>query len=298
MSDTLASLRGKIQSAGDLKAVVRTMKALAASNIVQYEKAVGALDDYYQTVQLGLLGCFRQGDTKLLLQNAMPLHSEKVGVIILGSDQGLVGQFNDVIADYALETITALAGHKKFWAIGERIHTRLVEKNFSVAHFFPVPNAVGMITPLIGQILTEIEACQQKTGLSAVYLFYNRPTSAILYQATSQRLLPLDKTWQQPFKTQHWPTHRLPQVLTGNEHTLHGLIYEYLFVSLFRACVHSLASENASRLAAMQRAEKNIDELLEELKTTFHRLRQNAIDEELFDVTSGFEALLQEKRRC
>ena len=48
---------------------------------------------------------------------------------------------------------------------------------------------------------------------------------------------------------------------------------------------------NASRLAAMQRADKNIDQLLEDLYRTFHRLRQSSIDEELFDVVSGFEAL-------
>lgn len=57
------------------------------------------------------------------------------------------------------------------------------------------------------------------------------------------------------------------------------------------ACAESLASENASCLAAMQRADKNIDELLENLHGTFHRLRQSSIDEELFDVISGFEAL-------
>ena len=75
--------------------------------------------------------------------------------------------------------------------------------------------------------------------------------------------------------------------------TLRVLIREYLFVSLFRACAESLASENASRLAAMQRADKNIDELLEDLNGRFHRLRQSTIDEELFDVISGFEALLK-----
>jgi F-type H+-transporting ATPase subunit gamma len=46
----------------------------------------------------------------------------------------------------------------------------------------------------------------------------------------------------------------------------------------------------------MQRADKNIDELLEDLTRTFHRLRQNGIDEELFDVISGFEALSVEKK--
>ena len=80
----------------------------------------------------------------------------------------------------------------------------------------------------------------------------------------------------------------------GGTATLRALIREYLFVSLFRACAESLASENASRLAAMERADKNIDELLEDLNGTFHRLRQSGIDEELFDVISGFEALSEE----
>jgi len=82
----------------------------------------------------------------------------------------------------------------------------------------------------------------------------------------------------------------------GGTVTLRALIREYLFVSLFRACAESLASENASRLAAMQRAEKNIDELLENLNRTFHRLRQSGIDEELFDLVSGFEALSGEEK--
>ena len=77
----------------------------------------------------------------------------------------------------------------------------------------------------------------------------------------------------------------------GETETLRALIREYLFVSLFRACAESLASENASRLAAMQRAEKNIGDLLEDLNGSFRRLRQSGIDEELFDVISGFEAL-------
>ena len=88
-----------------------------------------------------------------------------------------------------------------------------------------------------------------------------------------------------------WPSGNLPEVVGGGSATLRALVREYLFVSLFRACAESLASENASRLAAMQRAEKNIDQMLEELNAGFHRLRQSGIDEELFDVISGFEAL-------
>ena len=60
MSDTLASLRRKIGGAGDLESVVRSMKALAAASIGQYEKSVLALADYYRTVELGLVVCLRK----------------------------------------------------------------------------------------------------------------------------------------------------------------------------------------------------------------------------------------------
>jgi F-type H+-transporting ATPase subunit gamma len=108
-------------------------------------------------------------------------------------------------------------------------------------------------------------------------------------------LLPLDDTWRRKLVELPWPTKNLPEVLGDGAVTLRALISGYLFVSLFRACAESLASENASRLAAMQRAEKNINELLEDLNRTFHRLRQSGVDEELFDVVSGFEALATPK---
>ena len=75
------------------------------------------------------------------------------------------------------------------------------------------------------------------------------------------------------------------------ENLFRALIGEYLFVSIYRAFANSLASENASRLAAMQSAEKNIEERLEELFMQFHRQRQMTITEELLDIVSGFEAL-------
>jgi F-type H+-transporting ATPase subunit gamma len=83
----------------------------------------------------------------------------------------------------------------------------------------------------------------------------------------------------------------VPQIIGPAAPALHAFIREYLFVVLFQACAESLASENGSRLAAMQRAEKNIQDMLETLNGTFHRIRQESIDEELFDVIAGYEAL-------
>ncbi len=161
---------------------------------------------------------------------------------------------------------------------------------------FSVPNSVKAIIPLIGQILVESETRRSRGEITELHLFYNRPMFGSVYTPVGQRLLPLDENWRRKQAKLPWPTKNLPEVMGGGSATLRALIREYLFVSLFRACAESLASENASRLAAMQRADKNIDELLADLNRTFHRMRQSGIDEELFDVISGFEALSAEEK--
>ena len=295
MSETTASLRRKINSAGDLQSVVRTMKALAASNIGQYEKAVRALGDYDRSVELGLSICFRKSAPAVLMAKGRT-DEGPVGAVVFGSDQGLVGRFNDVVADYAVKTLATLPGKPLVWAVGERAHACLAEAGLPLTVLFTVPNSVKAITPLVGQILMECETRHSQGEVTELHLFHNRPTSGAVYAPVSQRLLPLDEIWRRKLAELPWPTGSLPELMGGGAVTLRALIREYLFVSLFRACAESLASENASRLAAMQRADKNIDELLEDLNGTFHRLRQSGIDEELFDVTSGFEALSTEEK--
>ena len=128
MSDTIASLRRKIDSAGNLQSVVRTMKALAASSIGQYEQSVRALGDYYRTVELGLGVCFRgAGSAGLMTGKARRSNAGVIGAVVFGSDQGLVGQFNDAVADHAVKTLAALPDKAEVWAVGERVHARLAD---------------------------------------------------------------------------------------------------------------------------------------------------------------------------
>jgi F-type H+-transporting ATPase subunit gamma len=171
------------------------------------------------------------------------------------------------------------------------MQSRLADTGLQPVAGFTLPNSINAITPLVGQILIELEAQHEQGLIEQVYLFHNRPGTGSIYTPASQQLLPLDETWQHKLAGISWPAQRLPEVMHSRERTLRALVREYLFVTLFRACAESLASENASRLAAMQRADKNIDQLLDDLNRTFHRLRQSGIDEELFDVISGYEAL-------
>jgi len=292
MSDSMARLRRKISTASDLQSVVRTMKAMAASSVEQYERSVLALRDYYHTIELGLSASFRTNHVaNAVIPNASDTESKGISAIVFGSDQGLVGQFNDVIADYTIETLSAFPGSQSVWAVGERVHGRLAESGLPLQGLFQVPSSAKAIVPLVGRIQIECFAQRIKEDSATLHVFHNRPQLGSLYEPIHQRLLPLDMQWQQNLSQIPWPTKKLPEVLGSDQVSLQALIHEYLFISLFSACAESLASENSSRLAAMQRADKNIDELLAALQTNFHRQRQGSIDEELFDVVSGFEAL-------
>lgn len=296
MANTTAALRSQIGSANELKSVVRTMKASAASAITQYERSVAALGDYASSVEQGLGVCLRSVDPNRL-QSPTPQQegdATAIHAIVFGSDQGLVGRFNEVVVEHAMAQLESLPTQAQVWAVGERVQARLIDAGLSLAGVFLVPGSVELITRPVGQILLTVMTPDREladpAGGETLMLFYNRPSGAS-YEAVSQRLLPLDDRWQRELAHRRWPTPQLPEVLGAGPEILRAFIREHLFVSLFRASAESLASENASRLAAMQRADRNIGELLTELGARFHRLRQSGIDEELFDVIAGFDAM-------
>ena len=144
MSDTIASLRRKIGSAGELQSVVRTMKAVAAASVGQYERSVLALGDYYCTVELGLVAALRDidGDTA----TSTPDDAAAAGAIVFGSDQGLVGQFNEIVADFAVKSLVGHGGGAKVFAVGERVQARLIDAGLFTVGFFGVPTSVNGIT--------------------------------------------------------------------------------------------------------------------------------------------------------
>jgi F-type H+-transporting ATPase subunit gamma len=290
MSDTLASLRRKLDAAEQLGSVVRAMKAVAASSIGQYEKAVEALGQYQHSVELALGLCLRREQGVAAAPDGTG--NPPVGALVFGSDQGLVGRFNEVVGSFALEGLRKLPGPKTVWAVGERVCSCLEEAGLAITKRFAVPGSVTAITSLVTEIQLEIETYTTRERYSEVHVFHNSPQAAAHYGAVGQRLLPLDAAWRQRLTKIPWPNSQLAEVLGGGAGSLAALVHEQLFISLFRACAESLASENASRLEAMQRAEKNIGSVSDDLRHSLNRLRQSSIDEELFDVVAGFNALV------
>ncbi|MDB9303445.1 F0F1 ATP synthase subunit gamma [Nodularia spumigena CS-591/12] len=298
---TIESLRAKIGSVQDLQSVVKTMKALAAVSIRQYQTAVESLADYNRTIEMGLQIVLRQryfSEQRGILASANTSKSyNSFGVIIFGSDQGLCGQFNEQIVSYAVEKLNQLQPENmKIAAVGARLILPLEASGKTITEQFSVPNSVTEITAMVQEILLKIEQWQTQQQVEQIVLFYNKSLSGASYRPTNLRLLPVDPNWLKNLEKKAWSTPVLPTFTMDENQLFSALIRQYLFISLYLALAESLASENASRLSSMQAAEKNIEERLSDFNADYRRQRQSSITAELLDIVSGFEALTQPQR--
>jgi len=287
----LELLKRKTRSAEDLLSVVKTMKVLAAVSIQQYEKAVESLDEYNRSVEFGLQAVLKHRPGEI--QTVKPVLKERLGVIVFGSDQGMVGQFNEVIAHYAAEEINTFKARQEnhtVVAVGLRAMSCLEDAGRPVEDCLSLPGSITAIAPVVQDIVLKMEAWRFEQQVDQIVIFYNRTVGAS-YKPYRLQLLPVDYKWFQGLKSRPWPSHSLPFFTMDWNRLFSSLIRQHLFVSVFQAFAESMCSENASRLASMQAAERNIEERLDELNFQFHQERHTSITEELLDIVAGFEAL-------
>jgi len=293
---TTEVLKRKIQTAADLQSVVKTMKSLAAVSIRQYQKAVKSLNEYKETLEMGLQIVLKDRDIDLPLLKPKP--PNRLGAIIFGSDQGLCGPLNALIASHALRSMEELGVNRKsrtVLTIGMRLTGHLEDAGQEIFENMPLPSSVAGITARVQEVLMILEEWRFHLQVDTVFLYYHEYLSGSSYRPCTQRLLPVDALWLREIQSRRWQSRKLPIYRMEWDDLFASLVREYLFVSLYRAFAESSASENASRLAAMQSAEKNIEDRLEELNILFNRQRQMTITEELLDILAGFEALKEKK---
>lgn len=294
MTETAQELKHRIKSAEDLYGVVKTMKSLAAVSIRQYEESLRSVEEYYRSVELGLKAL-------LLSRPAMraPKPPPETIAFVVGSDQGMVGQFNESVAAFAEEDLSGRRQPRKkpsFWAAGARAAAAGAERFGEPEEFFPLPSSPRATGETVQDVILRLEERRRSGGEVQFLIYYNCPSQAAGWQSEKRLLLPPDSRWLEKIRGKKWPRRGLPLYTLPWDALFSSLVGEYFFVALFRAFSSSMASENAARLAAMQRAEKNIEEMLEGFVAGYNAARQAAVTEELFDVISGFEALTSDER--
>jgi F-type H+-transporting ATPase subunit gamma len=287
---TLEALRRRISGTQDLHSIVKTMKAMAAVSIRQFDKAVESLAEFNRTTELGLHVVLSGAATDLFDERQERKGS--IGAIVFGSDQGMAGQFNENIVSFTLDGMKALSGEvSALAAAGIRAVPLLQEAGLQVEDNFLLPGSVSGVGRLVQALMLKIDNWRNLRSIDRVYLFYNRPVSGAAYRSHMVRLYPIELEHLKGMEVKEWPSKVLPMYTMERNKLLASLINQHLFVVLSRAVVESQASENSARLAAMQAAERNIEDRLSELNTQYHGQRQNSITSELLDIVSGFEVL-------
>jgi F-type H+-transporting ATPase subunit gamma len=290
--ETLESLKRHLDSTEDLRSVVKTMKAIAAVNIRQYEQAADALSEYNNAVSMGFQILLKK--EPYVPEILTTQRGEGTGAIIYGSEMGMVGRFNEEIVTHAAEKLGSPGeGNDNIFIMtsGYKAISLIGSAGYSADKVIKQPGSVEGIGPAVEEILLEYLPWRRKFPESELYLFYNARTGGASYKPRTQKLLPLDPLWLNSLKEKEWPSRALPRFPLKWDKYFSLLFKQYLYVSIYRAFAESLASENASRLASMQAAEKNIDEQMQELRSRFNQRRQSSVTAELLDIASGFEAL-------
>jgi F-type H+-transporting ATPase subunit gamma len=291
---TAEAIKRQLETAGDIRSIVRTMKALAAVSIRQYEEALASLAEYARSVDLGLQALLRARPGAIASMPGEP--ARRPGVIVLGSDQGLAGAFNEHIASFYLESRASRAGadHGPVLAVGLRVAGRLEDAGVPLATVLTLPVSAALLAPLVEDLLGYVDAWRAAGEADGVWLYYNRPVQGASYRPHQETLLPLDVAELRGLAAAPWRPRAAPILASDWDVLFSTVVRQRLFVTLHHAVAASLAAENASRLAAMHAAQRNIEERLEALQGQFHLQRQTSITTELLDIVSGYETLKAE----
>jgi F-type H+-transporting ATPase subunit gamma len=288
--ETLDVLARRMATAEDMRDLVRTMKSIAAVSLRQYERSIVALTEYDRTIELGLRAALRDDPGGRFHHRR---HEATSGVLVLGSDQGLCGTFNEQVVGLVLEDLDGGVlpqAHLRLLAVGTRVASRLGEAGLVAEVEHPVAASAASLPTLVQELLLVIDAWRAGADLAEVLLYYNRPVGLAGCRPHRQQLLPLAEDRLRQLRSDPWPTRMVPRRTIERPVLLGALARHSLFVTLHRALAWSAASEHTSRLVAMQAAERNIDDRLEELKVAYHTRRQTAITTEVLDIVSGAEA--------
>lgn len=287
--ETLEALAARLETTRDIGAIVRTMKALSAVSIRQYEKSVEALATFQRSVELGLHALLREGPP---VADVFPgTGGGRRALILIGSDRGLCGRFNEALAAHARDTqLTVGERPPLVLATGLRLIDRLRAMGHPPDATIPLPASVhGLVGAAQGMIVT-IERWHAQGGLARLDLCHNRRAGAARVEPQTGRVLPEDRAELARLAAMPWPARGLPMHRMERAALHRHLMRQRVFVRLYRGLAESLAGEHAARLAAMQAAAHNIEEREEALNAEYRRIRQENITTELMDIVAGVGA--------
>lgn len=288
MAQTLEALSRHSATLTSIRGIVHTMKTLSAINASPYEHAARSIEAYHSTVLRGLAAFAHS--TGGIAVRSQP--DGEQAVVVFGSDHGLCGNYNEILATVVRDHCEASSPRKQhLLCVGQRMNDALADQGLWSDSVLLPPASVEGIGRMAGDIVTRLDVISRRQPMrrTGVTLAFTQRGDQGAREPVTRRLLPIDEKLLQ--RDTRWRSRSLPGYSMAPETLLASLIRSHIFASVFRASAEAMATENAARLALMQQAEQSVDDRLAQVQGELRSVRQTEITSELMDVTIGFEAL-------
>ena len=291
----LKDLRTRIGSVQSTQKITSAMKMVAASKLRRAQEQAEAARPYANRMErmVGSLAdslrAFEAAPKLLIGTGDDTTHL----LIVATSDRGLCGGFNSTIVRATKARLRSLAadGKKaKIICIGRKGHLQLRREYGSlILDAIPGPSKGNVTFKNAEDITGRILALFEEGAFDVCTVIYNKFISAISQEVTERQLIPFPASEEEDGKTDGLDA--IYEYEPEEELLLAELLPENIGVQIYRALLENAASEQGSRMAAMDNATRNAGDLIDRLTLTYNRARQAAITKELIEIISGSEAL-------
>jgi F-type H+-transporting ATPase subunit gamma len=291
---SLKALKGRIASVKSTQKITKAMKMVAAAKLRRAQQAAEAGRPYSERmaeVMASLAGRVAISDQspKLLAGTG---RDQTHLLVVATSDRGLAGAFNSNIVRAARKKADDLIREGKtvyFYLVGrkgraviQRLYPRQIvhQHDTSAMKFASFADAQEIANDIIDRYTTD--------GIDVVHLFYARFQSALVQEPVGQQIIPIPRD---ATAGAGGGGNAAIEYEPDEEEILSTLLPRNVAVQVFRALLENAASEQGSRMTAMDNATRNAGDMINRLSIAYNRQRQAAITTELVEIISGAEAL-------
>jgi F-type H+-transporting ATPase subunit gamma len=274
----------RINSLKELLEIVSAIRAIAAVQMQQAQRSLDAIRRYSEEVS----GALAEAASLMGMSDVrvVPAECARLGLVVVCSEHGFCGGFNDKLLDAAEQAIAESGSDVRLVVVGNRGAQRAAERGRRPDFTLQMATHSGGVTAVVHRVAREFYRMFCAGELGRLEVVYSGYTDGRQTGVERSLLLPLD-----PLVLERNLPSIPPLVNLDAGDLFEELAGEYFFAALEKAVMESFASENAARFRTMEAAHENIDKKFDELNRLARRLRQEAVTTEILDLIGGAEAM-------
>ena len=283
---SLRDLKSRITSVKNTRKITRAMKMVAASKMNRAVEAAKAAQPYQETIKRAVDRAVAAEETIKHPLLSVPDNNSDVLIIVLSSDRGLCGGFNNQIIKHTKREIKALIAEGKSVSVlffGKKAASGVGTKDVTVVRSVEGTNPKNFSEHSVA-LCNELVELLKRNSFERALLLFNNFESLMVQTPITQQVLPMkiDKTEESSGDYIYEP---------DGQQILAELLPMVLNAQLLQAFLETEAGEQSARMQAMDNATRNAGEMIDKLTLKYNRARQAAITKELIEIISGAEAL-------